>query len=113
MACRRCAAAAGRRPRCDNVIIGDHTYDRSDERFPTFYGLCRTVTEIAMRCGFYELGRFAGSYREMFGLSPSAVLRTNPAHRAQRTTPGHTEAMLEVTPADGIALASGGWLPRR
>jgi AraC-like DNA-binding protein len=34
-----------------------------------------TVTEIALRYGFSELGRFAVEYRKMFGLSPSETLR--------------------------------------
>ncbi len=34
----------------------------------------RTVSEIAVACGFWELGRFAGRYRELFGESPSQTL---------------------------------------
>ena len=34
-----------------------------------------TVTDIAMTYGFFELGRFAGRYRNAFGGSPSRTLR--------------------------------------
>jgi transcriptional regulator GlxA family with amidase domain len=34
-----------------------------------------TVTDVAMEYGFFELGRFAGRYREAFGESPSHTLR--------------------------------------
>lgn len=36
----------------------------------------RTVAETAARWGFFELGRFAGRYRMMFGESPSDTLRS-------------------------------------
>jgi transcriptional regulator GlxA family with amidase domain len=34
-----------------------------------------SVTRVAMRCGFRELGRFAVDYRAKFGESPSETLR--------------------------------------
>lgn len=34
-----------------------------------------TVTQVALDHGFWELGRFAGTYRTMFGESPSETLR--------------------------------------
>ena len=34
-----------------------------------------TITSVATRHGFYELGRFANSYRQAFGENPSATLR--------------------------------------
>ena len=35
----------------------------------------KTVTDIAMSYGFFELGRFAGRYRHTFGEQPSWTLR--------------------------------------
>jgi transcriptional regulator GlxA family with amidase domain len=40
-----------------------------------------TVADIAMRYGFWELGRFAGVYRARYGETPSATLRGRKGQR--------------------------------
>jgi len=44
-------------------------------------GTVKTVTEIANDHGFGELGRFAVSYRKLYGEAPSATLRRPPDSR--------------------------------
>jgi AraC-like DNA-binding protein len=34
-----------------------------------------TVSDVAARWGFYQFGRFAAQYRQLFGETPSATLR--------------------------------------
>jgi AraC-like DNA-binding protein len=47
---------------------------------------CRTVTEIATRFGFRELGRFAIEYRAAFGESPSETMnRADPGLCCKRS----------------------------
>jgi AraC-like DNA-binding protein len=43
-----------------------------------------TVTRIANDHGFWELGRFSGSYRALFGETPSATLQRPPSDRPMR-----------------------------
>jgi AraC-like DNA-binding protein len=47
-----------------------------------------TVTQVANEHGFAELGRFAVSYRKLFGELPSVTLRRPPDHRLNRQMRG-------------------------
>ncbi|WP_129312361.1 helix-turn-helix domain-containing protein [Streptomyces sp. L2] len=44
-----------------------------------------TVTDIAMRWGFFHVGRFAALYRETYGCPPRQDLRTSTAVRTSRS----------------------------
>jgi transcriptional regulator GlxA family with amidase domain len=39
----------------------------------------RSVRQVALRCGFREMGRFAADYRATFGENPSETLRRSSA----------------------------------
>jgi AraC-like DNA-binding protein len=43
-----------------------------------------TVTSVAMKWGFFQLGRFAGDYRRMFGEGPRDTLKRTRGARATR-----------------------------
>lgn len=47
-----------------------------------------TVAEVAHRWGFTHLGRFAGSYRERYGVSPSQTLNASTGPRTVHNVPG-------------------------
>ena len=46
-----------------------------------------TVTEVATKLGFTDLGRFAANYRDLFGLNPSQTLGIDPATPTERLRP--------------------------
>ena len=81
---------------CAAIDVSERTLERA---FQTIYGItasrhlhavrlaearkallsvgaeAENVTQVAVRFGFYELGRFAGEYRAAFGESPSETAR--------------------------------------
>ena len=50
-----------------------------------------TVTSVATNCGFYELGRFAATYRVAFGEAPSETLRRGSFSPSSVETRGEQE----------------------
>jgi AraC-like DNA-binding protein len=59
-----------------------HALLRADHRVTT-------VTNIAMEHGFWELGRFAGAYKSLFGETPSATLRRPGGEAADELAAAH------------------------
>jgi len=49
--------------------------EQAHEALLLAHGARGAVTHAAMDCGFFELGRFAGSYRRVFGEYPSDTVR--------------------------------------
>jgi len=58
------------------------------EELRRVYTPTSTISEIARRYGFWELGRFAGIYQAMFGEAPSTTLRFARAKLSRRISAG-------------------------
>lgn len=62
-----------------------------------------TVTDVAMRLGFVQLGRFAADYRDVFGESPSDTLR----RAVGGMRPAEAEAVNNDRAADERTICTG------
>ena len=65
-----------------------------------------TVTRVAMDNGFNQLGRFAGTYRQVFGETPSETLRGHLAELPKLKGHAHvgTSARTDAAPIQPAAL---------
>jgi AraC-like DNA-binding protein len=77
-----------------------------------------TVTDVAMRFGFFEVGRFAVNYRLTFGENPSITLRRSPyasflapIERARSEDPSADDAPTEAAYPAKIRIATAATTP--
>jgi AraC-like DNA-binding protein/TolB-like protein len=62
-------------------------------------GSDEAITDIAIRCGYPHVGRFAGEYRRLFGESPSATRRRVRPQTADRALVGKNAAQCRSSVA--------------